>query len=164
MTSMLHQLIERQAGRTPDRTAIVFEQQRLSYRELDRRANHLAQHLRALGAAPDGIVGLLVERSAESVVGILGILKAGSAYLPIDAGLPHERMAFMLADAGVKLLVTQTSLLPRLPVGLAHVVCLDSFDWSGNPAAGAQDQAPVQPENLAYVIYNSGSTIRPKGV
>jgi len=159
----LHQLIEAQAKRTPDQVAVVFEDRRMTYRELDRRADQLAHHLKALGAGPDVRVGLLVDRSLEMVVGILGTLKAGAAYVPIDAAYPADRIAFMLADAGVTLLLTQESLLARLPADAAHVVRLDAFDWTAAPAP-APRAADVRPVNLAYVIYTSGSTGRPKGV
>jgi amino acid adenylation domain-containing protein/FkbM family methyltransferase len=159
----LHQLIEEQVRRTPHQAALVFEQERLTYDELNRRAGQLALHLRNLGAGPDVLVGLFVERSLGMVVGMLGILKAGAAYLPIDATYPQERIAFMLGDAQAKLLVTQTSLLENLPTGLAQAVCLDSFDWTGSEGPTRND-AHVRPANLAYVIYTSGSTGRPKGV
>ena len=159
----LHQLVEEQVKRTPNQVALVFEQHRLTYDELNRRANQLALHLRNLGARPDVVIGLLVERSVETVVGILGILKAGAAYLPIEPHYPPERIAFMLGDAQAKLLVTQTSLLGNLPTGVAQTVCLDSLPGSDRQSA---PQNPVLHDsaNLAYVIYTSGSTGRPKGV
>jgi amino acid adenylation domain-containing protein len=159
----LHHLIEAQARRIPDAIALVFEGQRLTYGELDRRASRLAQHLRGLEAGPDVLVGLFVERSLEMVVGILGILKAGAAYVPMDTSYPQERLAFMLSDAGVKLLLTQGSLLAMLPASAAQVVRLDEFDWTG-PEGEPQGDVRWDPENLAYVIYTSGSTGRPKGV
>ncbi len=159
----LHQLIEAQARRTPDQAALVFEQQLLTYGELDGRADRLAQYLRERGVGPAALVGLFVERSLEMVVGILGILKAGAAYLPIDAAYPHERIAFLLADADATVLLTQSSLLTRLPDGNPPVVCLDSFDWTGSPGP-TRTGAHILPEHLAYVIYTSGSTGRPKGV
>src|ERR1700682_5718594 len=127
----LHDLFERQALRTPDNRALVYEQESLSYRELDHRANLLAQHLRSKGLGPDGVVGLLVERSLDMVVGILGILKAGAAYLPIDPAFPPERVAFMLADANVGWLLTQTRVLPDLAEGAPKTICMDAFDWTG---------------------------------
>ena len=156
-------LFEAQAGKTPNQTALVFENQRLAYRELDRRASLLANHLRGLGVGPDLLVGLFVERSAEMIVGLLGILKAGGAYVPMDTAFPQERIAFMLADANVKVLLTQTSLMASLPAGSARAVCLDTFDWNSTERPERSD-ARVRPENLAYVIYTSGSTGRPKGV
>jgi amino acid adenylation domain-containing protein/FkbM family methyltransferase len=159
----LHRLIEEQAVRTSDRPALVFEQQTLTYGELDHRANQIAHHLRSLGAGPDVLIGLFVERSLDMVVGMLGILKAGAAYLPIDAANPHERTAFLLADSNIRLLLTQSSLLSKLPATPAQAVCLDLFDWTRSDQP-AQNDVPVQPGNLAYVIYTSGSTGRPKGV
>lgn len=159
----LHELIEDQARRTPDEVALVFEQQRLTYRELDRRADRLARHLRGRGVGPDMPVGLLVERSLEMVVGILGILKAGGAYLPIDPAYPPDRIAFMLSDANVRVLVTQSHLLAGLHDRAAQAVSLDAFDWSASEEL-SHEGAGVQPGNLAYVIYTSGSTGRPKGV
>ena len=162
MSLCLHQLIEEQARRTPERVALVFEEQSLSYGELDRRASRLAQHLRQLGVGPDVPVGLFVERSLEMVVGILGVLKAGGAYVPMDPSYPEERLAFMLSDAKVGVVLTQGSLLTKLPSG-AQLVRLDEFDWHGEKKAAAED-AGVGPQHLAYVIYTSGSTGRPKGV
>jgi amino acid adenylation domain-containing protein/FkbM family methyltransferase len=158
----LHQLIEQQARRTPDQVALVFEQQRLTYRELNRRADQLARHLRTLNVGPETLVGLFVERSLEMVVGILGVLKAGAAYVPMDAANLQERIAFVLSDANVTVLLTQRSLLPALPTGVAPVVYLDSFDWTQSEQRPHDDA--VQSGNLAYVIYTSGSTGRPKGV
>lgn len=163
MNLCLHQLIEEQARRTPDRVALRFEQHSLTYGELDRRAERLARHLSRLGAGPDVLVGLFVERSLEMVVGILGALKAGAAYVPMDTSYPQERLAFMLSDANLTLLLTQSSLVARLPESAAQAVCLDEFDWNGAQAA-TQSDARVRPEHLAYVIYTSGSTGRPKGV
>jgi iturin family lipopeptide synthetase A len=159
----LHRLIADQAARTPDRPALVFEQQRLTYGELDHRANQIAHHLRSLGAGPDVLIGLFVERSLEMVVGMLGILKAGAAYLPIDAANPHERTAFLLADSNIRLLLTQSSLLSKLPATTAQAICLDTYDRICSDES-VQNDAHAQPRNLAYVIYTSGSTGRPKGV
>lgn len=159
----LHQLIEEQVRRTPNQVALVFEQQRLTYDDLNRRASQLALHLRSLGAGPDVPVGLFVERSLEMVIGMLGILKAGAAYLPIDAAYPQERVAFMLGDAKAQLVVTQTSLLGSLTPGVAQAVCLDSLAWDDLQSV-SQNAPPYNSANLAYVIYTSGSTGRPKGV
>ncbi len=160
----LHELIEAQAGRTPERVAVVFEDQRLDYRELDRRAALLARHLRSLGAGPDVRIGLCVERSLEMIVGILGVLKAGSAYVPVDAAYPRDRIAFLLADAAATIVLTQTSLRDNVPGDLAHVVCLDQFDWHAVTSVEAAATPACEPANLAYVIYTSGTTGRPKGV
>ncbi len=160
-------LFAAQAARTPDATAVVFGERRLSYAELDAHSNALAHHLQGLGAAPESIIGLCVERSAEMLVGLLGILKAGSAYLPLDPDYPAERLAFMLNDAGSAIVVTQQALLGRLPPDPARTrttVRLDA-DW---PAIALQPRtAPhtgLDPRNPAYVIYTSGSTGTPKGV
>ncbi len=159
-----HHAIEAQAARTPDAVAVGFGDRTLTYRELDARANRLAHRLRALGVGPETLVGLCVERSAEMVVGLLGVLKAGGAYVPLDPGFPPGRIAMMLEDARVRVLITEQDLREALPSGDAEVVCLDS-DWSG--IEGLPETAPdvaISPENLAYVIYTSGSTGKPKGV
>lgn len=159
----LHHLIEEQVLRTPHQVALAFEEQRLTYDELNHRANQLAFHLRSLGAGPDVVVGLFLERSLEMVIGILGILKAGAAYLPIDAAYPQDRITFMLDDAQAKLVVTQNSLLGNLTNSAAQTVCFDSLCWADLESPSSQI-APSYPANFAYVIYTSGSTGRPKGV
>ncbi len=159
----LHRLIEAQAGRTPDAVALSFEGSRLTYRELNERANRLAHYLRARGVGPDTLVGLCVERSPEMVVGILGIVKAGGAYVPLDPGYPRDRLAFMLEDSAVPVLLTQQRLLPLLDSFDGEVFCLDS-DWEAASGHSADDPAvEIADDNLAYVIYTSGSTGRPKG-
>jgi amino acid adenylation domain-containing protein len=158
----LHHLIEAQSRRTPEAAALAFESQRMTYRELDRRANRLAAYLRRLGAGPEARVGLFVERSMELMVGILAVLKAGAAYVPIDTAYPRERLAFMLGDAGVKLVLSQAGLEAKLPASDARTVRMDEFDWQGD--ADAPGDVGVRPEHLAYVIYTSGSTGVPKGV
>ncbi|WP_445300994.1 amino acid adenylation domain-containing protein [Microcoleus sp. C2D2] len=159
----IHQLFEAQVERTPDAIAVVFEDQQITYRELNERADQLAHYLQQLGVKPEVLVGICVERSLEMVVGLLAILKAGGAYVPFDPGYPPERLAFMLKDAAIPILLTQKRLLETLPENSARVACLDA-DWeaissSTAPAAGLQNSA-----NLAYVIYTSGSTGKPKGV
>ena len=155
---ILHELIEAQARRTPEAPAVAFEGAQLTYAELERRASRLARELQRRGAGPDARVALFIERSLDMVVAILGILKSGAAYVPIDPAYPQERVSFMLADAGVKLAVSQSGLAPRLAV---QPIALDAMDGPGDEAP--LDKA-VRPENLAYVIYTSGSTGRPKGV
>lgn len=157
------ELFEQQVQRTPGQWALVSEDRRLTYAELDRQAGQLGHYLQGMGVGPETLVGLLVERSAEMIVGLLGILKSGGAYLPIDAAFPKERIAFMLADAGVKVLLTQSGLLSRLPQAGTQAVCLDNLDWPALETPAPQP-CPARPENLAYVIYTSGSTGRPKGV
>ena len=115
LPATLPELFAAQAARTPDAVAVIFEDRSLSYAALDAHANRLAHHLQGLGVGPETMVGLCVERSPEMVIGLLGILKAGGAYLPLDPNYPRERLAFMLADAGCPVLVTQQALLERLP-------------------------------------------------
>jgi amino acid adenylation domain-containing protein len=160
----VHELFEEQVERTPEAIAVVFEDQRLTYRELDKRANQLARHLQKVGVGPETLVGICVERSLEVVIALLGILKAGGAYVPLDPQYPKERLAFMLEDAQPKVLLIQQRWLKSLPDHPAQVVRLDA-DWpiiSG--LAGTRVQKQTTAENLAYVIYTSGSTGRPKGV
>ncbi|OYD97947.1 non-ribosomal peptide synthetase [Nostoc sp. 'Peltigera membranacea cyanobiont' 210A] len=170
----IHELFEAQVERclttshcvsTPDAIAVTFEDQHLSYRELNNRANQLAHYLRSLGVKPEVLVGICVERSLEMVVGLLAILKAGGAYLPLDPGYPQERLAFMLADAQVLVLLTQQRLVKDLPQNQAQVICLD-YDTQAQMLEQNQENlvSGVQPSNLAYVIYTSGSTGKPKGV
>jgi amino acid adenylation domain-containing protein len=160
----LHQLFEAIVDRTPDAVAVVFEDEQLTYQELNCRANQLAHHLRSLDVAPDSLVGICVERSLEMIVGLLGILKAGAAYVPLDPGYPAERLAFMLEDAQVPILLTQQRLVGRLPKHGATVVCLDT-DWEIIAKEGTENPTRnVKADNLAYVIYTSGSTGKPKGV
>ena len=161
----LPQLFAAQAARTPDTIAVVFEDTALTYAELDARANQLAHHLQGLGVGPEVVVGLCVERSLEMVVALLGILKAGGAYLPLDPGYPPDRLAFMLADARVDVLVTRTALRDRLPPAPARIVCLDADGpaIARHPTAAAPAHA-LCPQNTAYVIYTSGSSGVPKGV
>ncbi|WP_315751432.1 non-ribosomal peptide synthetase [Bradyrhizobium sp. SZCCHNS3055] len=160
----LHELFAAHAERRPDAVAAIWEDDELCYGELDRCANQLAHHLRGLGVGPDVIVGLCVERSLDMVVGVLGILKAGGAYLPLDPRYPAERLAYMLDDAKVEVLLTQEALLQRLPASDAIVVRLDV---DGQAIAAHPETAPmsgVDADHLAYVIYTSGSTGKPKGV
>ena len=160
----INELFDAQVERTPEAVAVVFEQRELTYRELNRRANQLAHHLRSLGVGAEVLVGLCVERSLEMVVGLLGILKAGGAYVPLDPTYPKERLAFMLADARVPVLLTQARLEGKLPAHEAVVVDLDA---EAPPWAQQLDTPPgsgAEPDNLAYVIYTSGSTGQPKGV
>src|SRR5215470_4124910 len=159
----IHQLFEEEARRVPDALAVVAPDGTLTYAELNRRANALARQLRALGVRPETPVGLCVERSLEMLVGILGILKAGGAYVPLDPAYPAERLAFMLKDARVPVLLTQTSLISGLPRHEAHIVCLDALPKETGRKEDEDVDSGVSPENLAYVIYTSGSTGTPKG-
>ena len=156
--------METQVRRTPEAVAVEAGPQSLTYADLDVRANRLAHHLQDSGVGPDVLVGICVERSLEMAVGLLGILKAGGACLPLDPSYPPERLAFMLDDAAPAALLTQARLVGRLPAPAARVTCLDT-DWP-DLARRPAEQAPrdAGPEHLAYVIYTSGSTGEPKGV
>ncbi|WP_414579700.1 non-ribosomal peptide synthetase, partial [Anabaena sp. CCY 9402-a] len=159
----LHQLFEEQVQKTPNAIAVTYEQKNLTYQELNERANQLAHHLQTLGIKTESLLGICVERSWEMVVGLLGILKAGGAYVPIDPEYPSERIAYMLADSQVKVVLTQAKLLVEIPENQAQSICLDR-EWE-KIAQQPQTNLPncVTPENLAYVIYTSGSTGKPKG-
>jgi natural product biosynthesis luciferase-like monooxygenase protein/amino acid adenylation domain-containing protein len=161
----IHQLFEAQVERTPEAVAVAFEEEKLTYRELNSRANQLAHHLRQLGVERETLVGLCVERSPAAVIGILGTLKAGAAFVPLDPGYPLERLSFMLEDARVPVLLTQEALLERVPAQWVQTISLDT-EWDGLIAN--QNEANVATgalaDNLAYVIYTSGSTGKPKAV
>jgi aspartate racemase len=159
-----HHLIEEQAERTPEAVAVRCGGRQITYAELNSRAAQLASHLQSLGVGPEVRVGLLAGRSVEMFVGMLAILKAGGAYLPLDPQYPQERLSYMLADAGVSVLLTQKGLAQTLPAHSARVVSLDE-DWDETQRdATDKPSAPPGPDNLAYMIYTSGSTGRPKGV
>jgi amino acid adenylation domain-containing protein/natural product biosynthesis luciferase-like monooxygenase protein len=162
--SCLHVVVEERAGRDPDGVAVVSGLEQLSYAELDRRANRLAHHLRDLGVGPEVVVGLCLERSVEMVVGLLAVLKAGGAYLPLDPGYPAERLAYMLSDARAPVMLIHEATRTRRPEGAARVVDLDAeaAEIAARPASAPR--SAVVPQNLAYVIYTSGSTGKPKGV
>jgi amino acid adenylation domain-containing protein len=160
----IHQLFEAQVERTPDAIAVVFESEQLTYGELNRRSNQLAHHLRALGVGPEVLVAICLERSLEMVIGLLGILKAGGAYVPLDPAYPQERLAFMLRDAQVPVLLTRKRLAAELAEHDAKVICLDSGWETIACESGENPGGLARPENLAYVIYTSGSTGQPKGV
>ncbi len=156
----VHELFARQVARTPQETAVVFEDVSLTYLELDQRSNRLAAHLQSMGVEPDTIVGVMLERSVEMLVGVLGVLKAGGAYLPLDPEYPAERVQFMLADAAVRVLLTQTHLAHNVAADV-EIIALDT-DWETQAEEPAR--AAVTGDNLAYIIYTSGSTGQPKGV
>ena len=159
----IHQLFETQVEKTPDAIAVVFEEELISYRELNQRANQLAHYLQSLGVGSEVLVGLCVERSLEMVVGVLGILKAGGAYVPLDYAYPQERLAFMLQDAQVSVLLTQEKLKSGLPNHQAEIICLDT-NWQSIDYELDNPTHNITSNNLAYVIYTSGSTGQPKGV
>jgi amino acid adenylation domain-containing protein/FkbM family methyltransferase len=160
----LHELIAKQAHSSPESIAVVYQNEQLSYEELESRANQVANHLKSLGVGPECVVGLYLERSTEMMVGLLGILKSGGAYLPLDVVQPAERLRIMLEDAGARVIVTEQDLAGRLPEGCRELVIIDG-DWAR--VADCSREAPevkMSPQNLAYVIYTSGSTGKPKGV
>jgi amino acid adenylation domain-containing protein/non-ribosomal peptide synthase protein (TIGR01720 family) len=189
---IIHELFRAQAARTPQAPALIHGNEQLTYAELDSRSDELARRLRALGAAAEAPVAVLLERTPALVVALLGVLKSGSAYVPLDAQYPRERLSFMLSDSAAGVVVTQQSLLGVLPEHAAHVLCLDDADSTTGglarptadaaqpeavapataaPPAAAPAAADLQagaagarPDNLAYVIYTSGSTGKPKGV
>ncbi|HEV2733980.1 MAG TPA: amino acid adenylation domain-containing protein, partial [Longimicrobiaceae bacterium] len=160
----VHELIAEQAARTPDAPAVRFRGGSLTYRELERRANQLAHHLRRRGVGAETRVGVLVERGVEMIVGVLGVLKAGGAYLPLDPASPPERLARLLRDAGARVLLTGARLDGLCPATPVERVRLDA-DWPAIAReSGHAPEAAAGPESLAYVIYTSGSTGTPKGV
>jgi non-ribosomal peptide synthetase component F/aryl carrier-like protein len=183
--SRIHELVEQQVAQRPEATALVFEGRSWSYAELDRRANALAAELQNAGAGPNTLVGIFLERSAEMVIALLATLKAGGAYVPLDPAYPTERLAWMIQDSGLSILLTQQSLLNSLPQTAAHTLCLDASDGNTrhsniptfqhsssqhvarNTQPATRNNPTIQQSGaspLAYVIYTSGSTGKPKGV
>ncbi|MBE9190290.1 amino acid adenylation domain-containing protein [Gloeocapsopsis crepidinum LEGE 06123] len=159
--SCIHELFAAQVEQTPNAVAVIFENQQLTYRELNERANQLAHYLQKLGVKPEVLVGVCLERSLEMAIALLGILKAGGAYVPLDPDYPPERLAFMLADSQTPVLLTQQQLLTRFPEH--HCLCLDT-DWQAIAQESLENPvASVTLDNLAYTIYTSGSTGKPKG-
>ncbi len=169
-TATLHELVEQQAARTPEVTAVRFGDKGLTYKNLDHQANQLAHHLQSLGVKPGTLVGIYLERSAEMMVGLLGILKAGGTYIPLDPSFPSQRLAYMIEDSRLSVLITQQTLQAQMSdfqqasEQQAKILYLDS-DWD-NIAQQAVEKPllEVSAEQLAYVIYTSGSTGQPKGV
>ena len=158
----IHHLFEEQVERTPDAIAVSFQDQNLTYRELNSRANQLAHYLQNLGVKPNVLVGICIERSLEMIVGLLGILKAGGAYVPLDPNYPQERIEYMIADAQMPVLLTQSKW--KIQEHQAQVICLDS-DWEKIASQNSDNPAPINDnQHVAYVIYTSGSTGKPKGV
>jgi amino acid adenylation domain-containing protein/non-ribosomal peptide synthase protein (TIGR01720 family) len=167
----IHQLFAAQVEKTPDSIAVVWENQQITYKELDIKSNQLARYLIKLGVKPETRVGICVERRADMVIGLLGILKAGAAYVPLDPAYPEERLTYMLADAGVSVILTNNNVETRYIASLhnniasLHNVVNLTTDWNQiNQESTANINVKVNPENLAYIIYTSGSTGKPKGV
>jgi amino acid adenylation domain-containing protein/natural product biosynthesis luciferase-like monooxygenase protein len=164
----IHELFEEQVRRAPEATAVVLEGQEVSYGELNRRANQLAHYLRRQGAAPDARVGICVERGVEMIVGVLGVLKAGAGYVPLDPAYPADRLKYMLQDSAPVVLLTQKHLRELLGGmdGIVRVIDIeeDKGEWSRERESNPERGNGLRPEHLAYVIYTSGSTGSPKGV
>jgi amino acid adenylation domain-containing protein len=160
----LHELFEQQVARTPEATALVHEEQRLSYRELNRRANQLAHHLRELGVGPEVRVAICMERGVEMVIGLLGVLKAGGVYVPIDPAYPRERVEYILNNSAVVAVLTQPQLADKLTEHSLPLVIVDPANRQIAQQPDTNLNTVVTPENLAYIIYTSGSTGTPKGV
>jgi amino acid adenylation domain-containing protein len=160
----LHRSFERQAEKSPGATALSFEGTHLTYAELNARANRLAHHLQSLGVGPEVLVGLCIDRSLEMIVGLLAILKAGGAYLPLDPDTPSERLAFIVEDSQVQIVLTRKSIAHALPRTGALLIPLDTDEPLLCAASSANPSSGVNAGNLAYVIYTSGSTGKPKGV
>jgi amino acid adenylation domain-containing protein len=162
--AMVHAMTERQAARSPDDVAVVFENEQLTFAELDRRANQLAHYLRDAGVRPGMFVGVFVERSLEMIVALLGVLKSGGAYVPMDPTFPPERLRYVIEDAKASVVLTQRALTKNWSFGDAKVVCLDE-DWNAIAAQPAtKPEERVDGDGIAYMIYTSGSTGKPKGV
>jgi non-ribosomal peptide synthetase component F len=165
--TLLHELVQAQAERTPEAVALVFEETQLSYAELNERANRLAHYLRARGVGPEARVGILMHRSVELVVSLLAVLKAGAAYVPLDPEYPQERLEFMLEDSQAQVLLTQQRLLAEMSWcagAVAETIAVDELRFDEvSEFSAPPDLGPLSPDNLAYIIYTSGSTGRPKG-
>jgi non-ribosomal peptide synthetase component F len=159
----VHELVEEQAARAPEAIALVCGHERLTYAELNEKANQLARHLRACGVGPETRVGILLERESWAGVALLGVLKSGGAWLAFDPAYPASRLAFMLADAGVFVVVTTTRLAASLPAHNARLVCLDTEAQKIETHDTSDLDRVAGPDNLAYLVYTSGTTGRPKG-
>jgi amino acid adenylation domain-containing protein/FkbM family methyltransferase len=160
----LHHLFQAQVQQSPQATALLFQEERLSYRELNQRANQLAHYLRKAGVSAERRVGLYLERSVEMVMSVLGVLKAGGAYVPLDINAPLERVAQMMEDSGIGVVLTQGRLSGRLPGGWVQVIEVDEEKEEIGKESEEEVESEVEGENVAYVIYTSGSTGQPKGV
>jgi len=160
----VHELFERQAARSPDAVAVVFRNRTLSYRQLNDRANHVAHYLRQRRIGPDVLVGVALPRSPELLVGLLGVWKAGAAYVPLDPSYPAERLDLMVRDAGLSLLLTNQTSCPLFSASPVKTICLDDDGSTIDQGSSANPASMAKPGNLAYVMYTSGSTGQPKGV
>ena len=160
----VHEIFERQAARTPDSPAVAFEGRRLTYQDLNNRANQIAHMLRRLGAAPDMLIALYLDRSLDSIPALLGILKAGAAYVPLDPSSPKARLASQIEGARVRILITKAELLDELPGFDGQTLCLDKDSVTIDEQPVTDPQTCARPQHAAYVIFTSGSTGLPKGV
>ncbi|HSE19254.1 MAG TPA: amino acid adenylation domain-containing protein [Pyrinomonadaceae bacterium] len=160
----IHQLFAEQVKRTPDNVAVVFGNHSLTYRELDERANRLAHQLQKLGAAPDMLIGVCLNRSLDMIVALLGVLKAGAAYLPLDPNYPKERLDFTVNDSKLLHLITQKDLVENLPASAANLILIDADNEEIAKLPATAPATHSSPDNVAYCIYTSGSTGEPKGV
>jgi amino acid adenylation domain-containing protein len=160
----IHQLFEEQVAKTPSDIAVIFDDQQLTYQELNSRANQLAHYLQQIGVKSDVRVGICLHRSIDMVVGLLAIMKAGGAYIPLDPAYPKERLAFTLKDSQVSVLLTHGCLVNDLPSHSAQILCIDTDSATFADCSQENVVSSACPENLAYLIYTSGSTGKPKGV
>jgi amino acid adenylation domain-containing protein len=158
----VHEWIERQAELTPEKIAVQRGPERMKYAELNRKANHLAHYLRRFGVAPESAVGICLEATPTLLVSVLGVLKTGACYVPLDPGYPHERLLYMCEQAGIRLVITETGLRDRVPTG-CQAICLDVLTAELAAMSDGNPRARIDPENLAYIIFTSGSTGKPKG-
>ena len=158
------EIFEAQTSDTPQATAVVFEDQHLTYNELNVQANELAYTLRELGIGPETLVAICTELSVELIVGMMGILKSGAAYVPMDPLFPEERLSMIIEETKAKALLTQRHLDSRLPTSMTNTIYLDPDEKSFNKSRRVNPPNPAKPENLVYVMFTSGSTGKPKGV
>ena len=162
--TLIHQIVERQAVQTPDAIAVIFQDQQLTYEQLNQKANQVANYLQLLGVQPETLVGVCLDRTSDLIITLLGILKAGGGYVPLDSSYPKERLGFIIEDTQLPILLTQQPLLQNLPPHQAQEICIDR-DWTAISRQSIENpKSKAQSENLAYIIYTSGSTGRPKGV
>src|SRR5205085_5220672 len=162
--ALFHEIFEEQRKLRPDALAVVFDEQQLTYSELNRRANQLARYLRGVGAGPESIVGIMCDRSLDMLISLMAVLKAGGAYLPLDPNYPDDRLSYMLESSQARLILTQKRYAGRFDARDCRWICLEEASAGIGGCAGDDLRLASDPDHLAYVIYTSGSTGRPKGV